>query len=216
MSKCLHFVTVGSAARVGIDPSDVHHHIKTFWWRIDNSGYAPGYGAEAEVTQQIRWDLAGEGMCAVHPLGLQFIDLNWFKGLQLQLSVIIFVTLPYSIITFRLHGMSCFPRYSFLCSRSSGSLQIWSDAAWMVMLSDGERIIIADHDSCIAVLEILGASWQCLRPRTPGSSPAHKMVWFNRWNDRRALIQFNFEHFEISPESHLQVFPQFFILNSDL
>ena len=54
MSKCLKFVTVGSAARGGIDPSDVHHHIKTFWWRIDNSGYAPGCGAEAEVAQQIR------------------------------------------------------------------------------------------------------------------------------------------------------------------
>ena len=52
--KVLRFITVASAARVGIDPSDVHHHIKTFWWRIDNSGYAPGHGAEAEVAQQIR------------------------------------------------------------------------------------------------------------------------------------------------------------------
>ena len=76
MSKCLNFVTVGSAARVGIDPSDVHHHIKTFRWRIGNSGYTPGHGAEAEVAQQILFDLAGEGMCAVQPLGLQFIDPN--------------------------------------------------------------------------------------------------------------------------------------------
>ena len=76
MSKCSDFITVGSAARVGIDPSDVHHHIKTLWCRIGNSGYAPGHGAEAEVAQQIRRDLAGEDMGAVQPLGLQFIDLN--------------------------------------------------------------------------------------------------------------------------------------------
>ncbi len=54
MSMCLNFITVGSAARVGIAPSDVHHHTKTLRWRIGNSGYTPGHGAEAEVAQQIR------------------------------------------------------------------------------------------------------------------------------------------------------------------